>query len=101
MPRRSSEKQIQHLKSKIERLQAEAREHERKRATREKIVLGAAVKKLIEASSQHGQRLLRDLDGYITRDCDRDLVGLPIRKAPAPSPLSSQMTDDALDDFIR
>ena len=81
---KESKKKIDKLKEQRDKLNAriqavEAREKtaERKRDTRRKVLVGAyGLEKA--ASTENGMAdLIKRLDGYLTRDADRDLFGLP------------------------
>jgi len=49
----------------------------RKRDTRRKVLIGAAVLAKMEAGQMSNEQLTRLLDGYLTRDDDRELFDLP------------------------
>jgi hypothetical protein len=104
MPRRSSQKKLEQLTCEIDRLKAKAKEEARRLDARKKIILGAMLEKMMSRSAQEHQRIMRELDAYVTRGNDRHVVGLPRTKGSLPPPPAPPVTDDDitdLDDFIQ
>lgn len=72
------------LKQRKERILMQKRQQQmkltnekRKRETRKKVLIGAAMLAKIEAGEWSRDNLTRLLDGYLKRDDDRALFGLP------------------------
>lgn len=69
--------QIEQARQRLRDLQAKAQKQRRKDETRKKIVYGAAVLKLLDDSKgEKADRLLKLLHERITRERDREFIGL-------------------------
>lgn len=86
-------------KQKLESRQ-KAAENKRKRAedTRKKILIGSAVLHEVMLNPTYEAKILKLVDGYLTRDDDRALFGLPSLTPPqdtetahAPEPVQQQI----------
>ena len=65
------------LRAKKARLESAERAKERKFRTRRLILMGSYMEHAIERDSTARERLMRKLDGFLTRDRDRALFDLP------------------------
>ncbi len=71
------DQQIEQARARLRDLQARASKQRRRDETRKKIIYGAAVLKLLkEIERDKADRLLRLLHERISRDSDRELLGL-------------------------
>ena len=77
-------KKLEELEAKKKRLDAEARKlkstiskKERTEDTRRKILLGSLLMAKVENGQWSQENLMGELDGFLTRDIDRKLFGLP------------------------
>ncbi len=71
------DQQIEQARARLRDLQARASKQRRRDETRKKIVYGAAVLKLLEEFERDkADRLLKLLHERISRDSDRELLGL-------------------------
>ncbi|NOD35393.1 MULTISPECIES: hypothetical protein [unclassified Ruegeria] len=71
------DQQIEHARARLRDLQARAGKQRRRNETRKKIIYGAAVLKLLEEIERDkADRLLKLLHERISRDSDRELLGL-------------------------
>lgn len=74
-------KRLKSLKRKAEsRKRAVEREKQRKDDTRKKILIGACMLKITEDNQENHDKLMLQLDRFLTSDRDRELFGL----APKP-----------------
>lgn len=72
-------KQLKAQKQAIEaRERAKQKEQDRKDDTRRKILLGSYLIKKMESNEANKQKILADLNEYLTEDRDRKLFGLSI-----------------------
>lgn len=70
-------KRLKALKRKAEsRKRSAEREQQRKDDTRKKILIGACMLKLAEENQEANERMLKQLDKFLTNDRDRDLFNL-------------------------
>lgn len=70
-------KRLKALKRKAEsRKRSAEREQQRKDDTRKKILIGACMLKLAEENLEENERMLKQLDKFLTNDRDRDLFNL-------------------------
>ena len=60
-------------------MQARQRKSDRAADTRQKVLLGAFLRKWMQKDEEMGKRVMRGLDAYLTRDIDRVHVGLELR----------------------
>jgi hypothetical protein len=81
------------LASRLNRLQAKAKTDERKRDTRRKIVVGAAVLAAMEKDSSLALKVRELLRHVVTREADREVIAglLAPPAAPSPAPAASMM----------
>ncbi len=71
------DQQIEQMRAKLRDLQARASKQRRRDETRKKIIYGSAVLKLLEEIERDkADRLLKLLHERISRDSDRELLGL-------------------------
>ncbi len=71
------DQQIEQARARLRDLQARASKQRRRDETRKKIIYGAAVLKLLEEIERDkADRLLKLLHKRISRDSDRELLGL-------------------------
>ena len=76
-------KKRQALDARIELIKAKDRERQRKEETRKKILLGAFILQH-QGEGVDWQAWLKKLDGFLERENDRKLFGLPVEeKEPA------------------
>lgn len=70
-------KRLKALKRKAEsRKRAVEREKQRKNDTRKKILIGACMLKITEDNQENHDKLMLQLDRFLTSDRDRELFGL-------------------------
>ena len=75
-------KQLKAQKQAIEaRERAKQKEQDRKDDTRRKILLGSYLIKKMESNEANKQKILADLNEYLTEDRDRKLFGLSTEQA--------------------
>jgi len=79
-------KKQEQLKAQIQALEARERLRERKRDTRRKILIGAYYLDKAKSDDKAWQRLVAELDTYLSRDVDRKLFDLPLNKQDASGP---------------
>ena len=65
------------LKRQIRRAQSRISATERKRRTRRLILLGSYLEHVTQDDPERKARLMKELDGFLERDRDRGLFGLP------------------------
>ena len=74
-------KQLKAQKQAIEaRQRAKQKEQDRKDDTRRKILLGSYLIKKMESNEANKQKILADLNEYLTEDRDRKLFGLSTKE---------------------
>ena len=74
-------KQLKAQKQAIEaRERAKQKEQDRKDDTRRKILLGSYLVKKMESNEANKQKILADLNEYLTEDRDRKLFGLSTKE---------------------
>lgn len=79
MARKSLDEQIEQMRAALQKKVA-ARDKRKKRETdRKKILIGALYLSRAERDPVAHEKLLAALDGYLTRDDDRKLFGLPLK----------------------
>ena len=84
---KKKKKELQHaqrrqranLQKQIRRAQSRVTTAERKRRTRRLILLGSYLEHVTQDDPQRKARLLKELDGFLERDRDRELFDLPPR----------------------
>jgi len=86
---RTREERIRDLRDRADQLQARARlltqqadKKNRAMATRRRILLGVCLEELARRGDISDGQLVAWLDGFLTRDSDRVLFGLPSRTSP-------------------
>lgn len=65
------------LKARIQAAKSKEREKERKLETRRKILIGAMVLEGMKNSDDYKEKIIQNLDKYLTKNKDRNLFGLP------------------------
>ena len=70
------------LRARKQRLEAAERARERKLRTRRLILMGSYMEHAISRDDSAKQRLLRKLDGFLSRNRDRELFGLAPKEGP-------------------
>lgn len=69
------------ITAQIQALKAREQTTERKRDTRRKVLIDAAVMERVKNGKWPEERLLAMMDEFLTKDLDRQLFGLPSRPA--------------------
>ena len=72
-------RQRANLQKQIRRAQSRVSTAERKRRTRRLILLGSYLEHVTQDDPERKARLLKELDGFLERDRDRELFDLPPR----------------------
>lgn len=73
-------KQLEERKKRAEsKKKAREREQKRKDDTRRKILIGACMLKITEESQENHNKLMLQLDRFLTNDRDRELFGLSLK----------------------
>ena len=72
-------RQRANLQKQIRRAQSRVTTAERKRRTRRLILLGSYLEHFTQDDPERKARLLKELDGFLERDRDRELFDLPPR----------------------
>lgn len=67
------------LEARLQMLQGRQRVQERRKDTRRKVLVGAAILSAVETEHFSREELVRILDGFLTRPFDRALFDLPER----------------------
>ena len=75
-------RQRANLQKQIRRAQSRVSTAERKRRTRRLILLGSYLEHVTQDDPERKARLLKELDGFLERDRDRELFDLPPRSDP-------------------
>jgi hypothetical protein len=65
------------IKAEKKRIMARLNQEERKKDTRKKNLIGAAVMNLVKQGKMETQKLNAMMDGFLTQERDRSLFGLP------------------------
>ncbi len=68
------------LKNQLKRVEQREKAQNRKRDTRRKILAGSLVLERVEKDEAFAAKFRDDLDEFLTRDIDRVLFELPVRK---------------------
>lgn len=79
------------ITAQIQALKAQEQAEERKRDTRRKILIGAAVLERVKSSKWPEERFLAMMDEFLTKNLDRQLFGLP-PKPTADKPVTESNT---------
>jgi large subunit ribosomal protein L7/L12 len=72
-------KRREELNAQIQKIKAQEASHKRKEDTRRKILLGALVMEMMDSGELDKNKIMKRLDGFLTRDIDRSLFDLPPR----------------------
>ncbi|MGB3791026.1 MAG: hypothetical protein WA949_23675 [Phormidesmis sp.] len=83
------EKEAQ-LKAQIQQAKAAERTLEKKRDTRRKILVGAAVMARVESGRWPKEDLLEMMDGFLTRPNERELFGLVVDEPAVEQPVEKK-----------
>lgn len=75
--RSANRKQEARLRARKQRLEAAERAKERKLRTRRLILMGSYMEHIANRDQSAKDRLLRGLDGFLSKDRDRELFELP------------------------
>lgn len=91
------------LNAQIQRLAARKQAEERKQQTRRDVLVGAFVRRQLAAGEavflSSEDRLLRLMDGWLTRDGDRAVFGLAPLPKPEKKPEAVPASEQALDNL--
>ncbi len=71
-------KKREELSAQIQKLRAREATQKRKEDTRRKILLGALVMEMIEKGELERDKIWKRLDGFLTREIERNLFELPV-----------------------
>ena len=71
-------KKREELSAQIQKIRAREATQKRKEDTRRKILLGALVMEMIEKGELERDKIWKRLDGFLTREIDRNLFELPV-----------------------
>ncbi|NJO94235.1 MAG: hypothetical protein HC820_07580 [Hydrococcus sp. RM1_1_31] len=72
-------KRREELNAQIQKIKAQEASQKRKSDTRRKILLGALMMEMMERGELDKNKIVKRLDGFLTRDIDRSLFDLPPR----------------------
>ncbi len=81
------------LNAEIQKVRARQSAQKRKEDTRRKILLGALVQEMMANGELDKEMIMKRLDGFLTRDIDRNLFNFPI-KEPAKGKDNQTKTTD-------
>ena len=70
------------LKRQIRRAKSSITSRERKLRTRRLILMGSYLEHVTQDDPEHKARLMKELDGFLGRDRDRELFDLPSKAQP-------------------
>ena len=92
MSRRLEEllKKREQLNAQIQKARSRESAQKRKEDTRRKILLGALMMQMMEKGELERDKILKKLDGFLTRDIDRKLFDLPLKEKKE----SAELTDE-------
>ncbi len=71
-------KKREQLSAQIQKIRAREATQKRKEDTRRKILLGALVMEMMSKGELNRDKLMKRLDGFLTREIDRKLFELPV-----------------------
>ncbi len=71
-------KKREELSAQIQKIRAREATQKRKEDTRRKILLGALVMEMMSKGELDRDKLMKRLDGFLTREIDRKLFELPV-----------------------
>lgn len=72
-------KRREELNAQIQKIKAQKASQKRKSDTRRKILLGALMMEMMEQGELDKNKIMKRLDGFLTREIDRSLFNLPPR----------------------
>jgi large subunit ribosomal protein L7/L12 len=72
-------KRREELNAQIQKIKAQEASQKRKFDTRRKILLGALMMEMMDSGELDKNKIMKRLDGFLTRDIDRSLFDLPPR----------------------
>jgi large subunit ribosomal protein L7/L12 len=72
-------KKREQLNAQIQKVKTKEASIKRKSDTRRKILLGALVMEMMDSGELDKNKIMKRLDGFLTRDIDRSLFDLPPR----------------------
>ncbi len=72
-------KKREQLNAQIQKERNKQSQQKRKEDTRRKILLGALMIEMMEKGELDEKKILKRLDGYLTKDIDRNLFPLPVK----------------------
>jgi large subunit ribosomal protein L7/L12 len=72
-------KRREELNAQIQKIKAQEASQKRKSDTRRKILLGALMMEMMNSGELDKNKIMKRLDGFLTRDLDRSLFNLPPR----------------------
>lgn len=75
------EERRKQIDAQIQQIKAREQQQERKRDTRRKVLIGAAVLEQVKSGRWPEERLHTMMDEFLTQDWDRQLFGLPPKPA--------------------
>lgn len=77
------EQQVLQIKAKIKRCDANEGEQKRKKETRQKVLIGAAILAKVERGDWSEEGFLKMMDAFLSRPSERALFDLPILDGPS------------------
>ena len=72
-------KKREQLNAQIQQERNKQTQQQRKEDTRRKILLGALVIEMMKKGELDEKKILKKLDGFLTKDIDRKLFSLPVK----------------------
>ena len=81
------------LNAEIQKVRARQSAQKRKEDTRRKILLGALVQEIMANGELDEEMIMKRLDGFLTRDIDRNLFNFPIKEAEKGKDNQTRTTD--------
>ncbi len=72
-------KKQEELKAQIRKEKNKLSQAERKKDTRRKILLGALMMEMMKKRELDEKKIMKKLDGFLTRDTDRKLFDFPLK----------------------
>ncbi len=74
-------KKREELNARIQKERNKHSQQKRKEDTRRKILLGALMINMMKSGELNEKKIIKKLDGFLTRDIDRKLFDLPPKKS--------------------
>ncbi len=74
-------KKREELNARIQKERNKHSQQRRKEDTRRKILLGALMMNMMKSGDLNEKKIIKKLDGFLTRDIDRKLFDLPPKKS--------------------